>query len=164
MPTMTRPRVPNPKPVRDMLADLLGRNVDLVVASPYAPMLGEPSTLAVYVDDSTIVRAVMVGDLPFSAYAGAAIGLMPLPAAETALEERKLPQTMEENLYEVLNICASLLNAEGLPHVRLYDMYAPGRIPSSELTNCTRTMGGRLDLRVDIAGYGAGRFSVVVLG
>ncbi len=162
---MTRPRVPNPKPVRDLLADLLGRSVDLTVSNPYAPMVGEPSTLAVFVDDATVVRAVMVADLAFSAYAGAAIGLVPLPGAESAIEDRQLPQAMQENLSEVLNICASLLNAEGLPHVRLYQVYAPGgAAPAPELVACAQTLGGRLDLRVEIGGYGAGRFSVVVLG
>jgi hypothetical protein len=161
---MTRPRVPSPKPVRDMLGDLLGRGVEVSLGLPYAPQPGEPGTLGVYVDDATIVRAVMVADLPFSAYAGAAIGLVPLPGAEEALEQKVLPQSLEENLYEVLNICASLLNAEGLPHLRLYQMYAPGNLPPAEVSGCARILGGRLDLSVDIAGYGKGRLSVVVLG
>jgi hypothetical protein len=162
--TTTRPRVPAPKPVRDMMADLLGRNVDVTTSAPYAPQHGDAGTLAVYVDDATIVRAVVVADLPFSAYAGAAIGLVPVHAAETALEEKVLPQTLEENLYEVLNISASLLNAEGMPHLRLYQMYAPGNVPPAELSNCVRSLGGRLDLAVDVQGYGKGRLSFVVLG
>ncbi len=147
-----------------MLGDLLGRGVEVSLGLPYAPQPGEPGTLGVYVDDATIVRAVMVADLPFSAYAGAAIGLVPLPGAEEAIEQRVLPQSLEENLYEVLNICASLLNAEGLPHLRLYQMYAPGNLPPAEVSGCARILGGRLDLSVDIAGYGKGRLSVVVLG
>jgi hypothetical protein len=161
---MTRPRVPAPKPVRDMLTELLGRNVEVTVGAPYAPRLGESGTLAVYVDDATIVRAVMVADLPLSAYAGAAIGLVPVAGAEEAIELKLLPQSLEENLYEVLNISASLLNAEGLPHLRLYQMYAPGNLPPAEVSACARIMGGRLDLTVEIAGYGRGRLSVVVLG
>jgi hypothetical protein len=162
--TTTRPRVPAPKPVRDMMADLLGRNVDVTTSAPYAPQHGDAGTLGVYVDDATIVRAVVVADLPFSAYAGAAIGLVPVHAAETALEEKVLPQALEENLYEVLNISASLLNAEGMPHLRLYQMYAPGTVPPAELSNCVRSLGGRLDLAVDVQGYGKGRLSFVVLG
>ena len=162
--TTTRPRVPAPKPVRDMMADLLGRNVEVTTARPYAPQHGDPGTLAVYVDDATVVRAVVVADLPFSAYAGAAIGLVPAHAAEAALEEKLLPQTIEENLYEVLNISASLLNAEGLPHLRLYQMYAPGNLPPAEISNCVRSLGGRLDLTVEVQGYGKGRLSFVVLG
>lgn len=117
-----------------------------------------------YVDDATIVRAVMVADLPFSAYAGAAIGLVPVHGAESAIAEKKLPETLEENLNEVLNIAASLLNAEGLPHLRLYQVYAPGNLPPADVSNCARILGGRLDLAVEIAGYGKGRLSVVVLG
>jgi hypothetical protein len=162
--TTTRPRVPAPKPVRDMLADLLGRNVDVTISAPYAPQHGDAGTLAVYVDDATVVRAVVVADLPLSAHAGAAIGLVPVHAAEAAIEEKVLPQTLEENLYEVLNISASLLNAEGMPHLRLYQMYAPGNLPPAEISNCVRSLGGRLDLTVDVQGYGKGRLSFVVLG
>lgn len=164
MTTMTRPRVPVPKLVKDLLGDLLGRDVEISPGLPYAPLHGEAGTLAVYVDDATIVRAVIVADLPFSAHAGAAIGLVPAHAAESAIEEKTLPQTMEENLSEVLNICASLFNAEGLPHLRLYQVYAPGKLPPADVSACARTLGGRLDLAVEIAGYGKGRLSVVVLG
>ena len=162
--TTTRPRVPAPKPVRDMMADLLGRTVEVTSSAPYAPQHGDAGTLAVYVDDATIVRAIVVADLPFSAYAGAAIGLVPVHAAEAALEEKVLSQTLEENLYEVLNISASLLNAEGLPHLRLYQMYAPGNVPPAEISKCVRSLGGRLDLTAEIQGYGKGRLSFIVLG
>jgi hypothetical protein len=164
MTTLTRPRVPVAKPVRDMLTELLGRPVEVAPSIPYAPLSTEPATLAVYVDDATIVRAVMVADLPFSAYAGAAIGLVPVQGAEEAITEKVLPETLEENLYEVLNISASLLNAEGLPHLRLYRLHAPGNPPPTEMANCARVLGGRLDLSVEITGYGTGRLTVVVLG
>jgi hypothetical protein len=156
--------VPTAKAVRDMLTDLLGRTVEVSSSLPYAPRPGEPTSIAVYVDDQTVVRAVGVVDLGFSARAGAAIGLVPSPTAEEAVTAGLLPETLAENLYEVLNIAASLLNAEGVVHVKLHEMYAAGTRPPAPIAGCMQALGRRLDLGVDISGYGKGRFSLVILG
>ncbi len=156
--------LPAPKDVRDLLQQLLGRGVEVAPSDPYAPQDGARATLAVYVDDQLRTCAVAVADLPFSAYAGAAIGLVPVGGAEAALEEAALSRALRENLYEVLDVAAALLNAEGVPRVKLYAVHAPGEIPPIDVSGFARTLGRRLDLSVDIAGYGAGRFSVVGLG
>ena len=156
--------VPSAMAVRDMLADLLGRNVEVRSSLPYAPSPSDPTTIAVYVDDQTVIRAVGVVDLGFSARAGAAIGLVPSPTADEAVESGLLSDTLAENLHEVLNIAASLLNAEGVVHVKLHEMYAPGTTPPVQIAECMQALGRRLDLRVDISGYGKGRFSLVILG
>lgn len=156
--------VPVPKQVRDMLTDLLDRNITVTPGRPYACKVEEPCTVAVYVDDMSYVRAVGVADLAFSARAGAAIGLVPSAAAERSINGGLLDDTIAENLHEVLNIAASLLNREGVVHVKLHAMYAPGAPPSSDIIACTQTLGRRLDLGVDISGYGGGRFSLVILG
>jgi hypothetical protein len=156
--------VPSAKAVRDMLGDLLGRAVEVRSSLPYAPRPADPVAIAVYVDDQTVVRAVGVVDLGFAARAGAAIGLVPAPTADEAVGTGVLPETLAENLYEVLNIAASLLNAEGVVHVRLHQLYAPGTRPPAQIAECAQALGRRLDLGVDIAGYGEGRFSLVILG
>ncbi|MGZ4699007.1 MAG: hypothetical protein ACXVY4_16180 [Oryzihumus sp.] len=158
--------VPLPKPVRDLLGDLLDRRVEVQVAeAAYAPEPGEPATYAVYVDDAMRTRAVGVADLAFSAFAGAAIGLIPPNGAQVAIEEKSLPAAMQENLYEVLNVLASLFNAEGLPHVKLHAAYSPGGAGApSDARAYACVLGRRLDLEVEIGGYGSGRFSVVGVG
>lgn len=157
--------VPSPKTVRDLLEGLLGRDVEVAVADPYAPEPGEVATLAVYVDGSLRARAVAVADLPFSAYAGAAIGLLPAAGAELAIEERELTPMLQENLYEVLNVCAALLNDEGLPHLKLHAVYpAGGASAPSDVVAFAGVLGQRLDLVATVASYGTGRLSVVCLG
>jgi hypothetical protein len=155
--------LPAPKEVRDLLADLLGKDVTLSPTSPLAPAAGRPVSVAVYVDDLLVVRAVIACDLAFSAYAGAAIALMPPTSAEAALEDGTLDETLRANLYEVLNIAASLFNVPDAPHVRLYDLHpAGGPVPPDVLAK-TLTLGRREDLAVEIAGYGSGRLSVVLV-
>ncbi|MBO9520199.1 MAG: hypothetical protein J7518_01575 [Nocardioidaceae bacterium] len=159
MATMTRE--PSPKDVLDLLEGLLGRDVTVDLTSPYSPEPGDRAAHAVYVDDRLTVRAVAVCDLAFSAYAGAAIGLVPPGGAQDAVAERLLTPSMEENLYEVLNVCAALLNAEGHPHVKLYAMHSPMTAPPQDVAAMGQVLGRRLDLSVTIAGYGQGRLSIV---
>jgi hypothetical protein len=156
--------LPPTKSVRDLLLDLLRRRIDLCPGHPYAPERGERATLAVYVDDAMRTRAVAIADLPFSAYAGAAIGLITSGSAEAAIDTKALPAPIRENLRELLNACASLLEAEGVPHVRLYEMYPPGTTPPIDVSGYARAVGRRLDLEVTVAGYGAGRLSIVLVG
>lgn len=156
--------LPAAKDVRDALEGLLGREVDVNVGDPFS---GDPQvgvTYAVYVDDRLRTRAVAVADLAFSAYAGAAIGLIPAGGAEVAVEERDLAPMLQENLYEVLNVCASLLNAEGHPHVKLLDVHHVGSVPPADVVGFAGVLGRRLDLDVKIDLYGPGRLSVVCVG
>ncbi|NHA00575.1 hypothetical protein G5V59_12575 [Nocardioides sp. W3-2-3] len=64
------------------------------------------------------MRALIACDLTFSAHAGAAIGLVPVGGAEAAIEDGKLTDTLAENLYEVLNIAASMFNVVGADHLK----------------------------------------------
>lgn len=160
------PRTPLPttKAVRDLLVGLLGRDVEVAVTDPFSPGPGHRVTLAVYVDDGMRARAVVVADLPFSAYAGAAIGLVPPAAAHAAIEQRELGEMLQENLAEVLNVCAALVNADGLRHLRLHAVYPVGAAAPSDVVAFAGVLGQRLDLEAAIPSYGTGRLSVVCLG
>jgi len=155
--------LPNPKEIRDLLTDLLGREVTLSPSAPLAPTPRTPCTIGVYVDDGLQVTAVVSFDLPLSAHAGAAIGLVPVAGAEAAIEEGTLNDTLRENVYEVLNIGASLFNPEGATHLRLYDVHHAGApVPGDVLVKAV-TLGRREDLAVQVAGYGSGRLSYVLV-
>ncbi|HWJ81092.1 MAG TPA: hypothetical protein VNS55_02545 [Nocardioides sp.] len=154
--------LPQPKQLKDLLTDLLGRDVSLSPTTPYAPGPSDPVTLATYVDDSLNIVALIACDLGFSARAGAAIGLVPPGGAEEAIGDGKLTDTLADNLYEVLNIGASVFNVPGADHVRLHDVQPAGPTPDPQLRIRTLTLGRREDLAVEIAGYGPGRLSVVL--
>lgn len=155
--------VPSPKQVRDLLGDLLGREVDLGPASPFAPGPTTPASVAVYVDDALMIRALVAADLPFSAYAGGAIGLVPVAAAEAAVDEGALTETLAENLYEVLNVAASLFNVPDADHLRLHELHPAGAQVPPPVRAAALTLGRREDLWIDIAGYGKGALSIVVI-
>ena len=155
--------LPSTKEIRDLLTGLLGRDVALTPATPFVPGPRTPGSVAVYVDDSLLISAVVVCDLPVSAYAAAAIGLVPVGGATAATEDGSLPPALRENLAEVLNVAASLFNAPGADHLRLHEVHHAGDpIPPHVLAHAL-TLGRREDLNVDIAGYGTGALGVVLV-
>jgi hypothetical protein len=155
--------LPSPKAVRDMLLDLLGRDVQVATAGPWAPTIKHPGTVAVYTDDRTQLRALVSFDLELSACFGTAIALIPMSAAQECIEARSLTSAVSENVYEVLNIAAALFNLPDHPHLKLYGMHAPGELPPTDVSARLRGFGNRLDLKVTVAGYGSGQMSVLVI-
>jgi len=155
--------LPVPKEIRDLLTDLLGREISLSPSAPLAPTPKNPCTVGVYVDDLLQVTALVAFDLPLSAHAGAAIGLVPVAAAEAAVEEGRLADTLRDNVYEVLNIAASLFNTEGATHLRLYDVHHAGDPVPGDILAKALTLGRREDLALEVPGYGSGKLSVVLV-
>ena len=162
MSVLAEMHLPGPKEIKDLLDGLLDKDVTLAPCAPLAPSASNPASVAVYVDDSLQVRSLIACDLAFSAYAGAALGLVPPTIAAEAIAEHTFTEPLQENLYEVLNIAASLFNVPDAPHVRLYELHPAGTpTPVNVLAQCL-TLGRREDLAIGIAGYGAGSFSVVL--
>jgi hypothetical protein len=155
--------LPVPKQIKDLLEGVLGRDVTLSPSAPFAPGPKAPASVAVYVDDSLRITSLIACDLPFSAYAGAALGLIPIGGAEAAVESGGLTETLAENLYEVLNIAASMFNEAGADHLRLHQLHPAGEPLPPMVRAQALTLGRREDTTIDIAGYGNGRLSVVMV-
>jgi hypothetical protein len=147
-------------PVRNLLEDLLGREVTVSYADPVVKDDLPTTVVAVYVDSAPRLVAVIGLDLPLAAYAGAALGLMPAGGAEDSIEDKELSPTLAENVRELLNILTGLLNREGVPHVKLYGVHLPGEAVPSDAAAHLLALGRRLDVQVEIARYGAGRLSL----
>lgn len=153
--------LPHPKDVRDMFEGLLGRGVEVEPGQPVTPTVSSWAAVGVYVEDNLTLSAVVVADVPLAAYAGAALGLLPLGGAQDAIGLGTVDGAMWENFAEMLSIGISLLNHDDTPHVRLYETFPPGELPAADVLELARGLGRRLDLSVTIAGYGAGSLSIV---
>jgi hypothetical protein len=153
--------LPVPKAVKDLFEELLGRPVTVGIGEPFrAADLQANPLVSTYVDDRMTVRAVVGMDLPLAAYAGAALGLIPAGGAEACIEDQELSANMAENVTEVCNILSSLLNHEGQPRLRMHETHLPGQPAPGDATGQLQAIGRRLDLIVDVQGYGHGRMAV----
>jgi hypothetical protein len=151
--------LPAPKDVRDLLEGLLGKDVTVAPGDPVS--LNDGAALAVYVDPQLSTNAVCVLDVRLAAWCAGALALLPKGGLEDAIDEGELSAMHLEVVYEVVNVAAALFNGGGVTHSKLYKLYAPGEAVPGDLAGIAAGFN-RIDLTVDVAGYGKGALSIVV--
>jgi hypothetical protein len=155
-------QLPAAKDVRDMLTGLVGKPVGVNPGAPVTPMPGSPVSVAVYVDPQMAINALCVMDLGASAYTGAALALLPPGGAQDAVEEdHELSGMLVEALHEVVNVLSALFNTPGAPHSKLHKLYAPGDDLPGDVAGSLAAFN-RIDLVIEVPGYGKGGLSLVV--
>ncbi|HUW78804.1 MAG TPA: hypothetical protein VMV52_08680 [Candidatus Nanopelagicaceae bacterium] len=159
---MNQTKIPAVKAVRDLFGDLIGLDVSVSPGEPVA--LGQDSTgiATVYVTEQLAVSAVALLDLALTAYLGSALGLLPPAGVQDLLAEGEVSKSALENVEEVLNIVSALFNVQGAPHVKLYSVILPGDLPPADISEVLHSWGRRLDLTVNVPGYGSGAFSLAL--
>ena len=156
--------VPHLKSIRDLLNDLTGKDIEIASGADPVGVGGDSgSVVGLYVDAHLNSRALIAFDLPLAAYSGAALGLVPPAGAQDAVEAGTLPETLVENCTEVLNIMASLFNLPRAPHLKLYATFSGTEPLRPDVRELAVRTAPREDLSIEIARYGAGRMSVVVV-
>lgn len=154
--------LPSAKDVRELVEGLVGRDVTVATGGAMVdPALG--AMTGVYVDRRLALVALVVLDVPLAAHIGASLGLVPARTAAEAAELGELTPALSENAGEVLNVMASLFNAENAPHVRLDRVYQPGEPLPADVATWVPAYVRRTDLDMEVAGYGAGAFSLLVI-
>ena len=152
--------VPQAPQVRELLQTLTGCGVEV---GPGRPVLAgrEPALVAVYVTDELATGAVMACELPLAAHIGAALGAAPVAEAVECLAAGSLSVDLAENAAEVLNVLVAALNTPGSPALRLHQVHAVGEQLPDEVARTLGYVMRRVDLQVEVAGYGGGRLSAV---
>lgn len=153
--------LPAPKDVRDMLAGLVGRNVTVSPGAPVTPTPDRPVAVAVYVAPDMSVNALCLLDLGAAAYTAGGLALLPPGGCQDSVEEGELSALQVEALHEVVNVLSALYNVAGAPHSRLHKLYAPGEEVPGDLAGMLAGYN-RIDLDIEIQGYGKGSLSLVV--
>ncbi len=154
--------LPAAKDVRDLLAGLLGRPVAVSPGAPVTPAPDRPVSVAVYVSPEMAVNALCLLDLGASAYTAGALALLPPGGCQDAVEEDgELTELMVEALHEVVNVVSALFNVPGAPHSKLHHLHPPGSDLPGDVAGMLAGLN-RLDLAVEVPGYGTGGLSLVV--
>ncbi len=128
-----------------------------------APAPGDGRTTAAeIVADDGGVAALLVADHELVVRAGACLSLTPAPAAEDLVRDGETTPPVRAAFAEVLNVFTSLFNGGGGAHVRLGRVWFPPEAPPADVLARVEGSLTRDDLTVSVAGYGEGRFSVVL--
>jgi hypothetical protein len=151
--------LPNPKDVRDLFESLFGKDVTVAPGEPVS--LNAKPAVAVYVDPTMATTALCLLDISLAAWLAGALALLPKGGLADAIDEGELSQGHLEAVYEVVNIAASMFNGEGINHSKLYKLYAPGESVPADIAGLAAAFN-RIDLEVDVAGYGSGKLSIVL--
>lgn len=115
-----------------------------------------------YVNGMKTLIAGCFCDRALVAYAGAAFSLVPADAAEESLADSQLDEVLVENFAEILNICSRLFEGGTGQRVTLSRIEEPGTPASAASQAMLRNPVKRLDLELDIAGYGTGRIALAL--
>ena len=154
--------LPAAKDVRDMISGLVGKEVAVSPGAPVTPEPNRPVTVAIYTAPDMSVNALCVMDLGASAYTAAALALLPPGGAQDAVEEDKeLSPMLLEALHEVVNVLSALFNTPGAPHSKLNKLVADSEEIPGDVAGMLAGFN-RLDLTVEVPGYGKGGLSLVL--
>jgi hypothetical protein len=151
--------IPIQEAVRDFFTDLLGRGVAATKRSAIA--YDDPLIVGRYLDDDGETAALLVSDVDFAAFSGAALAMIPKVVAGEAIKAGELTDALSENFREVVNVFSSLLNAPTTPHLVLKSLE---RHPeeTEDLADVLEAPRRRRDFDVTIEGYGSGVLAVLV--
>jgi hypothetical protein len=150
-------RIPNDETVGGMLTDLLGREVKCVW-TPGTHELPRAGQVAVYSDDDDVAVAVAIADHGFICRTGGALVMVPAGGVNEAADTGEIPESLQENFAEVVNIMASLMNSDETPHVRLTAVMDRDEVASSPAALAIMeapTKRRVFDINIDA--YGRGR-------
>jgi hypothetical protein len=151
--------LPNGDGVAQFLAATLRREV---AAKPAKPADERLVMAGHYVNGMKNLIGGCFCDRSLVAYAGAAFSLVPADAAEECLAGAELDEVLVENFAEVLNICSRLFEGGTGQRVTLNRIEEPGTPPSPASQAMLKHPVKRLDLEVEIAGYGKGRIALAL--
>ncbi|GAB3684270.1 hypothetical protein [Angustibacter aerolatus] len=154
-------QLPTHQAIRELLEGMLGRDVTLAYGKGLRPDSTPAPSIGVYVDDRGTMTALVLFDFALTAYAGAALGLVPAGGAEAAIEDRDIPDSLQENAYELLNVFAGALNQFSDTHQKLSVVHRPGDTLPADVAEWANVVTQRDDLKVTIKGYGDGGLAVV---
>jgi hypothetical protein len=152
--------LPGSLTVRNLFEDLLGRDCNVAPGDPITADDLPTATVAIYTGSQQQIYGVLGMQLSLAANAGAALGLLPAGAAEDSIDEKRLSPSLAENVFELCNVLTSLLNRDGGPHVKLYQVIYPGMPLPNDARAHLLALGRRVDLTIEVTRYGKGKFSL----
>ena len=153
--------VPIQEDIRDLLVDLLGRGaaVDKVKGRAFGG--DDLALIAEFVTDEDEVGALCAVDAEFTLRCGAALAMVPTSVVDEAMRRGELPENLVENVQEVANILAQLLNSPRTPHLRLKTLHQlPVDLPAA-VSALLDAPEFRRDFAIVIEGYGDGRMALL---
>lgn len=157
---MSGKSLPDGVAVGKLISSLVGKPVSHKPA-PAMKKLPPGGAVGVFVNEARQPVALVIADLAVAAASGAALAMIPAGAAQDAVKAGALPANMADNFREVINVMSTLLTGHAGKGVRLTD-FDVGKLPEPAGA-LFAAPAGRLDLELEVQGYGKGALSVLTV-
>jgi hypothetical protein len=153
---------PKPDQIRQIVMDLLGRDVTVVQGDQFVLERDTPAVVSDYIADSGAIAAIFMTDLRLSNALGAALTMVDPAQVDDAVKRWVLEEQNLENLAEIVNIMARLFNSDDCEHLKWNKAHTlPGDLPD-ETASLMKAPLARRDYDVTLDEYGSGKLSVLV--
>ncbi len=153
---------PKPEQIRQIIMDLLGREVTVVRGDEFVLERDTPAVVSDYIADNGSIAAICMTDLRLSNALGAALTMVPPAQVDEIVKKWVVDEQNLENLAEIVNIMARLFNSDDCEHLKWNKAHTlPGDLPE-ETSTLMKAPLARRDYDVTLDEYGSGKLSVLV--
>jgi hypothetical protein len=159
MPATLVHSIPDANGVARTLSGLCGKSANCRGGKPFGPAPRSPVVVASYVEAGNKLAAVLVMDLGLAASVGAALVMLPPVMAQECLKTGKITDNIDENMREVLNVCATMFNSSNTPRVTLGSVITVEKLPEA-IASFVKASAAKLDVEVTLPTYPGGKLSL----
>ena len=148
----------------ELMVQVVGHLVNqqiMVRPGPALPPGQVPGVTCTWIDDENKLVYGGLCEMSLAAALGAAIGLRPSSAVSSFIKDGGIPEELQPDCREVFNVMSRAFTDAGSIHVRLAEIsFAPQpAIQAAVDLNANAT--GRMDFKMTVGEYGAGRLALV---
>jgi|GEM_PF-4791404 len=148
--------MPLPADIAKFYHGLLGKKTEVKKATQALQILPKPPVvIGYYIDDQTQIVGLILGDFAFACFSGSALALVPPKVASDALKSGEPNDGILENVHEVMNVSAALINNMGAKHLKLNGITLSNKEIQEKAQTIIAKPAARADFDVNIDGYGA---------
>ncbi|MBN2801814.1 MAG: hypothetical protein JXR91_01835 [Deltaproteobacteria bacterium] len=157
--------MPTASGISELLEGLLGEEIEVKESETLILKTDNISISGEYEEDDGTIAAYILLSFELGVMMGAALSMIPKGTVTDEIENSKLNDEVRDNLHEILNIAASLLNNSDKAHHKFTRMgLSINEDIDAELQNNIENAVSRRDFTVSIPGYGDGVMSYILLG
>lgn len=151
---------PSKAELKDMLG-MLFTNLEVQDSDPLA-LDGNDLSFGLYLDDDDNPVTLVVCDLPFCAYMGSSMTMLPPPVAADVIKSGKLEDMMIGNVKEVMNIVSRLFMLRGGGHLRFATLHSVKEGLPDSVSGLLGNIEQQVFFDVEIPRYGTGKVGFLV--
>ncbi len=151
-------------PTKAELKDMLGMLFTNLEVQDSDPIALDTTDLffGLYLDDDDNPVSLVVCDMPFSAYMGSSMTMLPPPVAADAIKSGKLEDMMVGNVMEIMNIVSRLFMLRDGDHLRFTTLHPASEALPDSVSGLLENIDKQVFFDVEVPRYGAGKVGFIV--